>query len=855
MITTVTMNASLDKLYKVRRLRDGTVMRVSEVSNTAGGKGLNVAKVAALLGEKVAATGFVGGFNGAHVRSLLAGTGVEDAFVDSGVETRACINVIDGETGASTEFLEPGPAVAPERYEEFIGRYRTLVAKSDAVTISGSLPSGAPEGFYGRLVAIAREAGVPVILDTSGRLLREGIASCPTLIKPNREELAALTGVEPAGEEEIVEAMCGLLHGGLPSVAVSLGAEGCLFACRDGAFRGSVPDVRAVNTVGCGDSMVAAFAVGMARRMPPTETFRLALAVSAASAMDSKTGSFDKTDFEKLHSRVRTEQMNCPIPQSFTIRLKVDFTGVAADEALYETGPVRLALRMAGHAPELEEYDERRGNYLHFLMPDGSCPVIEATICEQGGRVGLPLGALPHTDGVHDVTLDFSLPRWTICVDGVRDEDWPPDPNAIAWPDRPMRGNALSTRVKEASLSSPSLPDAFPSAPDSRHVARPIQYWTPDDPDAWVGDVALGSWRGRLHVFYLFDRRHHGSGGGAGRHFFAHLSSANLADWDEHPPAVPIENWWETLGTGTPFVHEGRLHLAYGLHTDRLSKDPTLPIGATYASSDDGIHFAKSGRVVHHTQNPTIYNRPDGLLGLAAGYAGTGGLWTSDHIGDWWLHDGEMPMRGDCPCPFEWNGHHYILQGFTGFAHSASGLPGTWEDWGAEGRTPYDGLSVPMVASFGQDRRILAGWLQYMDGLWGGWLVFRELVQEADGTLGTKWVPEIPPPSPPKMLAARPDRPLRIVFPREGDTGPALVFSLEPAARMASFADDVPYAAFSELNSADNIRIHNLPEFDADYTVRIAIYWDAKAGATIFDAEIGGVRTLICRRKGRFKNG
>ena len=130
-----------------------------------------------------------------------------------------------------------------------------------------------------------------------------------------------------------------------------------------------------------------------------------------------------------------------------------------------------------------------------------------------------------------------------------------------------------------------------------------------------------------------------------------------------------------------------------------------------------------------------------------------------------------------------------------------------------------------------------------------------ELRQEADGTLGTKWVPEIAPPSPPETFAACPGRPLRIVFPRDGNAGPALVFSLDPATRTASFADDVLDATFSALNSADNIRIGKLPAFNADYAIRIAKYWDAKSGATIFDAEIGGVRTLICRRKGRFKNG
>lgn len=61
MITTVTLNTSVDKLYLVEKLEDYTVMRVKKVSNTAGGKGLNVSKVAYLLGEKVSALGFAAG--------------------------------------------------------------------------------------------------------------------------------------------------------------------------------------------------------------------------------------------------------------------------------------------------------------------------------------------------------------------------------------------------------------------------------------------------------------------------------------------------------------------------------------------------------------------------------------------------------------------------------------------------------------------------------------------------------------------------------------------------------------------------------------------------------------------------
>ena len=309
MILAVAMNASLDKTYRVARLEPGTVMRVREVSDTAGGKGLNAARVAALLGEEVRATGFLGGFNGGRVRALLAGSGVEDAFVDTGVETRACINVMDDATGESTEFLEPGAPVEPSRYEAFADRYVELVAASDAVTVSGSLPKGAPEGFCARLVTLAREAGKPVVLDASGQLLREGAAARPTLVKPNRDEIRdLLRETEPLDADGLVAAIRRLMEGGLPCVAVSLGAEGCLFGCGEGLFRGKVPHVRAVNPVGCGDAMVAAFAVGLARRMPPLETLRLALAVSAASAKCPQTGVFRREDLAGLFPLVRIEE-------------------------------------------------------------------------------------------------------------------------------------------------------------------------------------------------------------------------------------------------------------------------------------------------------------------------------------------------------------------------------------------------------------------------------------------------------------------------------------------------------------------------------------------------------------------
>ena len=73
MITTVTMNASIDKAYYMETaIENGTVMRVAKCINTAGGKGINVARIADLCGAKVQATGMVGGFNGMYLQNILS---------------------------------------------------------------------------------------------------------------------------------------------------------------------------------------------------------------------------------------------------------------------------------------------------------------------------------------------------------------------------------------------------------------------------------------------------------------------------------------------------------------------------------------------------------------------------------------------------------------------------------------------------------------------------------------------------------------------------------------------------------------------------------------------------------------
>lgn len=309
MILTVTMNSSIDKLYLMESIQPETVMRVKEVHNTAGGKGLNVSKVAAKLGEPVAAMGFIGGFNGQYLVSLIGEPLVRPAFTHVAGETRCCINCWDLSNGRSTEYLEPGEPVTQEDVRRFLADFDAELPKADVVAISGSVPKGVPEDFYCALIRRCRAAGIPVLVDTSGNRLIAAVGERPAFIKPNEDEIAQLTGRHFSSREDTIGALQELHKGGIPYVVLSLGGDGALLACDEGVFHGKPPKITPRNTVGCGDSMVAGFAVGFARRLPILDSFRMALAVSAANALSIFTGDFDPADYARLYPNVSIEKI------------------------------------------------------------------------------------------------------------------------------------------------------------------------------------------------------------------------------------------------------------------------------------------------------------------------------------------------------------------------------------------------------------------------------------------------------------------------------------------------------------------------------------------------------------------
>ncbi|MCB0095581.1 MAG: hypothetical protein KDE46_07660 [Caldilineaceae bacterium] len=297
-----------------------------------------------------------------------------------------------------------------------------------------------------------------------------------------------------------------------------------------------------------------------------------------------------------------------------------------------------------------------------------------------------------------------------------------------------------------------------------------MQYYKPVG-DFFAGDCMPFFHDGVFHLYYLLDENHHKALNGLGGHQWAHASTRDLIHWQHHPLALAIDAEFEkSICTGSLFYHQG---IYYAFYATRLAN---WHQHLSWATSHDAIHFEKQppnplasppvGYSPLHFRDPHPFQDPEtGLFHLLVtamleepALAGRGGCLaqlTSPDLKQWTMQAPFLiPGYADAPeCPdaFFWNGWYYLLfsNHLTAHYRMAQHPLGPWLC------PPIDTLDgtlarVMKTAAFGPDRRLGVAWLGTRtddkdDGKpqWGGHILFRELVQHEDGTLGSKFVPEM----------------------------------------------------------------------------------------------------------------
>jgi 1-phosphofructokinase len=263
-IVTLTLNPSLDHTVEVPLLERGAVIRATSTHLDPGGKGVNVARVLLANGVDARAVLPVGGRVGHQLVELLAAEGVPMTAVEVGTDTRSNLTVSEPD-GTVTKVNEAGGTLAQDEIDRLLDTVVAAARSGDWVVASGSLPPSVPDDVYARLTARLVADGVPVAIDTSGPALLQAVAAGPSLVKPNREELAEAVGWEVRSLIDAIEAAEALRHKGAGSVLVSLGPDGAVLVDDDGIVHGRCAvDVRR-SSVGAGDCLLAGFIAAGAR--------------------------------------------------------------------------------------------------------------------------------------------------------------------------------------------------------------------------------------------------------------------------------------------------------------------------------------------------------------------------------------------------------------------------------------------------------------------------------------------------------------------------------------------------------------------------------------------------------------
>ena len=315
MILTVTLNAAIDRTVAVPNFRLGRRHRAVESRTVAGGKGINVARALTLLGRPVIATGFVGGPTGTQVLEQLHAESVLTDFTRIAAETRINLAVIDPTSGEQTEINERGPAVSPEEVKRLFERIGYLAGGAKICVLAGSVPPGAGDDLYARLIDDLTRRGIEVVLDAEGEAMLAGIRAGASMVTPNETEAEELVGQEFADRGDLAQGLLELVRLGAGEAAITR-PEGCVAAVGEGNSRRLLEvhteALEPVSTVGSGDAFLAGYVAARYEGRAPEDCLAYGVACGAESTQHFGAGTVDRNQVERLLGEVSVHDLEVP---------------------------------------------------------------------------------------------------------------------------------------------------------------------------------------------------------------------------------------------------------------------------------------------------------------------------------------------------------------------------------------------------------------------------------------------------------------------------------------------------------------------------------------------------------------
>ncbi len=309
MILSVTLNPCIDHTLFTDGLKLHDRNIISKIEVDAGGKGINLSRMAVIVGGQSLATGFLGGKAGSQILHVLEGQGVDHDFVKLRSETRTNISLESGD-GPPTVFTGPSHPIKPVHWTRLLEKVEEHCPTSGWVALGGSLMPNVPQNAYEILGDLAHKCGAKVMLDADGQLLLDGLKMSPDMLKPNIFEASRLVGysIENLGDaiRAVTSIQALMIKSGAenPIATLSLGDKGALLAHEDKAWYAVPPIIEAKSTIGSGDSFLGAFIVANVAGKSIKEALTDGVAAGSATALSDGAGIGTLDDFLHLKTRI-----------------------------------------------------------------------------------------------------------------------------------------------------------------------------------------------------------------------------------------------------------------------------------------------------------------------------------------------------------------------------------------------------------------------------------------------------------------------------------------------------------------------------------------------------------------------
>jgi fructose-1-phosphate kinase PfkB-like protein len=200
--------------------------------------------------------------------------------------------------------------VPPEALEGFFERYRQYVPQAKWVIGAGSLPQGVPMNFYRRIIQIAAEYDVPVLIDCPGQPALEAMSVPPKILKMNWDEFQRTFQVKAPTLEDLIQQAAKIykLHS-IPNFVITCGEHGILAFTEQGVYLVSAPRQKAINAAGAGDAVSAVLGWRLSLGEDWMSALKWAAATGAAVVLTEGTADCDPHDVERIYPQTTIQQL------------------------------------------------------------------------------------------------------------------------------------------------------------------------------------------------------------------------------------------------------------------------------------------------------------------------------------------------------------------------------------------------------------------------------------------------------------------------------------------------------------------------------------------------------------------